>query len=619
MSATETTPNPDRDAASFRALNPESIQALAAFAQISQGFTLAFVELNFSREADWLVAALESHPLCAAVQFLLLDCAPDLMSLYQHLVQRLPTLPLAAEKKTVLVLQGLERAIGVTGDNCPLLADLNYTRDLFPQQLPHPMLFLLPDYALTRLANQSRDFWAWASGIYALHSTQETVKWVERQTLDPTHLYGSDPLPVKQERIDLLQRLLMEYAPSGKEPNPTTVSAQLTILQQLGHAYFNLSNYDNAQTYYQRMFDLAQATEDLPSQASALFGVGQSLPWWDHPHEAHRYYEQARDLYQHLNNRLGAAHCLQAIGEVLFFLNQNQEALSRCEQALALYQEIGNRLGIAHCLRGISQILQFLNQSQEALSSYKQALKLYRDIGHRLGEAHCLHSIGKVLHFLDQNQEALSHYEQALDIYRDIGSRLGKAHCLSSIGEVLKGLNQSQQALSHYEQALKLYRDIGVRRGKAYSLKGIGEVLQDLYRSQEAWSCYEQALGLYRDIGSWLGEAHCLLDLGRLQADPAQAMADFKRAQQLFDKAGDRYGQGRALLSIARAQRRQGDGAAARRSLAAAAAIGDEIGVERLRQAAAQIEAEWAREEAAAAGGAGEAGEVEEGDEEKST
>lgn len=579
MSATETTPNPDRDAASFRALNPESIQALATFAQISQGFTLAFVELNFSREADWLVAALESHPLCAAVQFLLLDCAPDLTSLYQHLVQRLPILPLEAEKKTVLVLRGLERAIGVTGDNCPLLADLNYTRDLFPQQLPHPMLFLLPDYALTRLANQSRDFWAWASGIYALHSTQETVKQIEWQTLDPDHLYSSDLLPAKQERIDLLQRLLMEYAPSGKEPDPTTIPAQLTILQELGKAYRCVADYGRAQAYYQQMLDLAQVADDLPSQASALFGLGRSLPWWNHAHEAQSYYGEA----------------------------------------IALYKQVGNRWGEADSLRSIGEVMQFLKQSQDALTCYEQALRLYRNADNRLGEARCLRLIGEVLQFLKQSQDALSHYEQALSIDRDIGAWLEEAHCLQSIGEVMQFLKQSQDALIRYKEALGIYRNIGYRLGEAKSLRLMGEILQVLDRRSDALSHYEEALGIYRDAGDRLGEANSLLDVGSLQVVPGRAMDYFDQARQIFEQIGDRYNQGRTLLSIARAQWQQGNGAAARRSLAAAVAIGDEIGIERLQRWAAQIEAEWAREEAAEAGGVGEAGEVEEGDEEKST
>ena len=597
MSAAETTLDSDRDAARFRALNSETIQALAAFAQIAQGFTLAFVELNFSREADWLVAALETHPFCAAVQFLLLDCDPDLTSLYQNLVQRLPTLPLEADKKTVLVLRGLERAIGVTGDDCPLLADLNYTRDLFPQQLPHPMLFLLPDYALTRLANQSRDFWAWASGIYALRSTQETIKQVAQQTLNPDYLYHSDPLPVKQERIDLLQRLLMEYAPSGKEPDPTTIPAQLTILQQLGDACYSVADYDRAQTYYQQMFDLAYTINDLPFQANALFSLGISLPWGKQICTSQEYYEKALALYRQLGDQQGEARCLHSIGDVLRFLNQSQEALSCYKQALSLFQNVSDQLGKAHCLYSIGRILRFLKQSQEALSFYEQALYLYRTIGERLGEANSLRSIGEVLHFIGQSQEALSFYEQALDISRQIGERLGEASSLHAIGEALYFIGQSQEALSFYELALDISRQISDRLGEANCWRAIGDVLQFLKQSQKACSHYEQALEIYREIGDRFGEANCLLGLGSLQVVPEQSMVYFERAQQIFEQIGDRYSQGCTLLwHIAEAQWQQGDRAAARRSLAAAAAIGDEIGVERLWQAAAQIEAEWEAE-----------------------
>ncbi len=32
--------------------------------------------------------------------------------------------------------------------------------------VPHPILFFLPDYALTRLAKYAPDFWAWRRGVF---------------------------------------------------------------------------------------------------------------------------------------------------------------------------------------------------------------------------------------------------------------------------------------------------------------------------------------------------------------------------------------------------------------------------------------------------------------------
>ncbi len=61
------------------------------------------------------------------------------------------------------------------------------------------------------------------------------------------------------------------------------------------------------------------------------------------------------------------------------------------------------------------------------------------------------------------------------------------------------------------------------------------------------------AITIYRAAGARLGEANSLLSLGALLLgallkDPAQAMAQFEAAQQIFIEIGDRYNQGRNLL-----------------------------------------------------------------------
>ena len=104
---------------------------------------------------------------------------------------------------------------------------------------------------------------------------------------------------------------------------------------------------------------------------------------------------------------------------------------------------------------------------------------------------------------------------------------------------------------------------------------------------------YQSAIEIFRQIGARLGEANSLLGLGSLQDDPEQAMLNFLAAQELFGQIGDKYSQGRNLLMfIVKAQQQQGDRTGVLCSLDTAAAIGDEIGLELLRQVADQIRAE---------------------------
>lgn len=73
--------------------NLESLRGLANFAALSEGFTIAFAEVNFSGDADILMDALKRRPECQDIQFEILDfSATPITSLLTELNQILPTL-----------------------------------------------------------------------------------------------------------------------------------------------------------------------------------------------------------------------------------------------------------------------------------------------------------------------------------------------------------------------------------------------------------------------------------------------------------------------------------------------------------------------------------------------
>ncbi|MFN9362046.1 MAG: hypothetical protein ACK596_16620, partial [Pseudanabaena sp.] len=138
----------------FRSLNNDAIQSLLAMLDLSQGFTIAFAECNFWQDGVALVESLKeeiaSDPEWEDLQLEAWEFNdPDLRYLLDELIKRLETLPLQEGKKLVLVLSGLENAIGVVGDYPPFLVDLNFVRDAYARMVPHPVVFVLPDYAIT--------------------------------------------------------------------------------------------------------------------------------------------------------------------------------------------------------------------------------------------------------------------------------------------------------------------------------------------------------------------------------------------------------------------------------------------------------------------------------------
>ncbi|GAA6622394.1 hypothetical protein [Scytonema sp. NUACC26] len=200
----------------FLAVNQQTFAELITFVDFAEKFTIGFVEINFPKDREILIEALKSHPECQDIQFVTLDF-PDsnLRFLKDEIVKILPTIQRETSKKLVLIVRKLENSIGVFGDYPPVLQDLNFVRDTYKKTLPHPILFILPDYALTRLAKFAPDFWAWRSGVFRFKTNQFTREDALAQTLNSEQAIDTLEKPEKQERIDLLHRLLMEYKPTG--------------------------------------------------------------------------------------------------------------------------------------------------------------------------------------------------------------------------------------------------------------------------------------------------------------------------------------------------------------------------------------------------------------------
>ncbi|MFN5391581.1 MAG: hypothetical protein ACK5CM_20910, partial [Pseudanabaena sp.] len=190
--------------------NQEVFQFLLAFVQMSRGLKIGFIEVNFPPDIDKVITAIAEHPKCASIQFAVLRFDDrDMRFLLEGIKAELLKISIEPDKKLVLILQGLEKAIAYSGENPPILTNLNYARDSFPISVPHPLLFALPDYAVTRFAQFAPDFWAWTSSTFKFQTLPETrdrlTAEVSNFSHNPNRYFAK---PEQGERIDLLERLL---------------------------------------------------------------------------------------------------------------------------------------------------------------------------------------------------------------------------------------------------------------------------------------------------------------------------------------------------------------------------------------------------------------------------
>lgn len=247
---------------------------------------------------------------------------------------------------------GLENAIGGYGDYPDILSNLNFARDSYPRRLPYPVLFLLPNYALTRFARFAPDFWAWKSMEVRLESE---IPKLDNISLELSS--NSEPqraLPVPPERFDFLYHFLEQYR--------QLTLTRADLLNQLGDAYLSHVNYTKAEQAYQ----------------------------------------EALQLYQVLNHPLGEAQVLLNLAEVYYQQGRYREAEPLYVRSLQIRE---SKLGAEHpdvasSLNNLANLYQAQGRYNEAEPLYKRSLQIYES---QLGAEHplvatSLHNLAELYH-----------------------------------------------------------------------------------------------------------------------------------------------------------------------------------------------------------------------------
>ena len=100
--------NPEED---FLLRNSEALQKIAIFADLSEGFTVGFVEVNLERDRNFTIRALESSKDNPELQWISLHFDdPDLHYLIAAITDSLQKVELIPDRKIVLQQIPINRA-----------------------------------------------------------------------------------------------------------------------------------------------------------------------------------------------------------------------------------------------------------------------------------------------------------------------------------------------------------------------------------------------------------------------------------------------------------------------------------------------------------------------------
>ncbi len=369
------------------------------------------------------------------------------------------------KKPDAIFVLGLRYSIpsAKRGKETSFIANLNVSRDSFPEFLKCPMILFMPEYAITKLMNGAPDFFSVRSGIFFFENDENIMS---RQISEAISLgYGEhDALLIeeRQQRIENLKELLAEY--QSLPENKRDFKTEFQLKDKLANIYWKTANYSKAEKLRLELLQQVEIKndEETANQLNELASIYDSQGRYD---EAIENYEKAiridektvgkehPDYATHLNN----------LGNVYRLQGRYDEAIEKIEEALRIDEKT---IGMEHPkyaigLNNLGNVYRSQGRNDEAIEKFEKAMRIdEKTVGKEHPDyATRLNNLATVYRSQGRYDEAIEKYIESLRITE---KTIGMEHPdyaiqLNNLAWVYYSQGKYQTALDLYVEALQTF------------------------------------------------------------------------------------------------------------------------------------------------------------------
>lgn len=432
------------------AQNQDTLDELARFIDFAEGFTLGFLEINFTGDLDAVLKALTNQRKFAAASFHTFNFGdPNLRFLKDAMEEQIKQLPppmsLLMEEKRLITVKGLENAIGMFGDYPPVLQDLNFVRDAWIESVPYPVILCLPSYAINRVIQYAPDFWSWKSGVFRIKSSQEKQDNASIRALHARKSLHSIEELERHERISLLKSLIQDLLPTNdqdaeKEDLRICLEAFLQLADNhriLGDAEQSISIFKKAEEILRNSRWHPETIKDKKLRINYLNKRAFTEISLKNHEDSENHLTMALDLNCDIDqwNRQAS---LDYLGLLKLKLGLYDDALSLLKRALSM-----------------------ANQSENPYDSYKGVFYT---------------RVGRIYKIKGDFLEAINLFEKGLKINEENNDLYNQAVSLEAIADTQTETNQLVKGLQTYRRATKIWETIGNQPARKRVIKEIENI-----------------------------------------------------------------------------------------------------------------------------------------------
>lgn len=358
------------------------------------------------------------------------------------------------------------------------------------------------------------------------------------------------------KELEACLRILNE----GMAPNDWRLKA--SALNDLGSHNTFTTELERAINQLNEAFNLYSSHQDRRGQASSLNNLSLTEGRLGNYSRARELVEKALPLRYEENDRAGAINLLNSLGAIADRLGEPDKALQRFLEAQLEWEKLGelsprDRRRVAILQGNLATIHDKLGHWDEARAAYDKVLALL-DAGDPV-RISMLDNKGELYASLGEVSKARECYEEALKLLPaekfdpDV-----KAGIMVHLGQLAFYEGELANAISSFEQARAMKP--GPPR-LAEVLTNLGATLVAQEKWEQAVDVYQKALEIQEASRDVRGQALTLQRRGEaynLLKKP-EAIADLKRAVELWKSVKDVRGLTATLNALARAEQNRGN------------------------------------------------------------
>jgi CHAT domain-containing protein len=416
------------------------------------------------------------------------------------------------------------------------------------------------EYVQLALIDDQRGDWpaaadAWRKAV-VLYEAQKDLKGAAdaHLALASSPTFGPDA-EEKRVHLEAANKLYVQLGSS--EGRVKTEAA-------LGTYYAARKNESQSQQYFEGALGIARNAKRKDLEALVLSQVGQADEISGDLSAAVEYYGKSADLYQQQNELANEALQLKSEANVLDSSHKPDEALQMIMKARGIADRSNNWPAKYWVRRTIAIIYGNQGLYQDGVNALREAKQISDDANQPLTSAWAALILASALETIGDWEEASQQINYALPIlerFNDTDDEfLAYTELMAIFGARESELKDLSKALGFYQKAYEVIAKRSPQRAAALDLD-LTEIYWDQGRFRDAVQKAKEALDYYKSLKDELGQASALISLAEAQrsnGDLQDAANSLREAEPLVNRGKNFYTLGRFYYGKAGLYRAQG-------------------------------------------------------------